>query len=49
MSLRVGHGSSFADPIQSNLIQELMDPVHKYLVLNLTRELYATTYSTADF
>jgi len=38
----VGHGSIFADQIQSN-------PIHQYLGLNRTRKLYATNYTNGDF
>jgi len=36
------------NPIQSGCSQLRSNPVHKYLVLNRTRELYATNYSYGD-
>jgi len=52
LSIRVGHGSILltqSNPIKSVCSQLISSPIHKYMVLNLTRTLRATNYSNADF
>jgi len=37
------------NPVQSGCSQVTSNPIHKYIVLNRTRKLYAANYSNADF